>query len=328
MKQGQKSIINRLISNNGGQAVVEYILLSVIIVSLIIGMGKVFTALDEGFNQYLGGYIACLMEYGELPSLGVQAEELKKHTNNTGKKCDAQFAAFTFTDGRPSTNSGGSNGGSGGSGSSSNQAGGGRGNNGDGRGNGSGGDGGSGNKVSSSDDDDGENDTANGIMRGSGGRGRGDRKGRSSAQGGYATADSPIEAEDSRTRVIEDEEDSENAAKNNSRKKRNLTNNRGYEPYRAVTGRMKQEFDKAQKRRPAIRQPSRTVTALSKDEERFVPVRKIVSRTVAADVKARDDNEAGLSFGNFIRWILIAGVVVAIVIFFGGQVLNYSNSKD
>lgn len=166
-------------------------------------------------------------------------------------------------------------------------------------------------------------------MGGRGGGGRGDRKaGRASSQGSYATADAPIESEDSRTRVIEDEEDSENSAKNNSRKKRNLTNNRGYEPYRAVTGRMKQELEKAQKRRPTIRQPSRTVTALSKDEARFVPVRKIVSRTVASDVKARDDTEAGLSFGNFLRWVLIAGVVVAIVIFFGGQVLNYSNSKD
>jgi hypothetical protein len=91
---------------------------------------------------------------------------------------------------------------------------------------------------------------------------------------------------------------------------------------------MKQEFEKAQKRRPTIRKPSQTVTALSKDEARFIPVRKIVTRTVASDVKARDDGEAGLSFGNFIRWILIAGVVVAIVIFFGGQILNYSNSKD
>ena len=326
MKQGQKSIINKLITNNRGQAVVEYVLLAIIVVSLIIGMGKVFTALDDGFNQYMGGYISCLMEYGELPSLGVQAAELKKHTGNTGKKCDAQFGAFSFAEGRPPTGGGGGSNGS----NSSNQAsgtgrngsGGNRGADDSGNGKGTGGSAGEG-----SGDDDG--DTASGLTGGRGGRGgRGGDRSTNSSQGGYATADAASEFENTKTRVIEDESEDDDAARNNARKRRNLTNNGGYEPYRAITGRMKQEFDKQQKRRPTPRQPTRTVTVLTKEDLRFVPVKKPITRALAAEGTEMKDSGNNFSFGNIIRWLLIAAMVVAIIIFFGGQVLNYSNSKD
>lgn len=329
MKQGQKSIIKKLITNNSGQAVVEYVLLAIIVVSLVIGMGKVFTALDDGFDQYMGGYISCLMEYGELPSLGVSAAELKKHTGNTGKKCDAQFASFSFEEGRPPTGGGGS---SGSNGSGSNQAGGsGRnGSNGDRNGDGSGNGKGSGNGVGDGDGDGDSGDTANGFGSGSGGSGgRRDRNKRSGApQGGYATADTPVEFENTKTRIIEDEEDDANSEKNKARRRRNLTNNGGYEPYRAITGRMKQELEKQQKRRSTPRQPTRSVTVISKEESRFVPTKKPLSRAVAAEGGEMKDSGGNFTFGNIIRWLLIAAMVVAIIIFFGGQVLNYSNSKD
>lgn len=327
MKQGQKSIIKKLITNNSGQAVVEYVLLAVVVVSLIIGMGKVFTVIDDGFNKYMGGYISCLMEYGELPSLGVQDADLKKHTANTGKKCDAQFGAFSFAEGRPPTG-GGSNG-QGGSGT--NQAGG---NGRNGSGNDRNGDGSGDGKVSGKgvdgSDGDGDNDTANGFASGSGGRGgRGDKNKRSpTAQGAVATADAPMEFEESKTRVIEEEEDGADSEKNKARRRRSLTNNGGYEPYRAITGRMKQEIEKQQKRRSTPRQPTRTVTTLTKEEVRFVPVRKAISRSVAVEGAEMKDSGNNFSFGNIIKWLLIAAMVLAIIVFFGGQVLNYSNSKD
>ena len=322
MKQGQKSIIIRCIKNNSGQAVVEYVLLAIIVVTLIMGMGKVFRVLDDGFNQYIGGYISCLMEYGELPSLGVQAADLKKHTGNTGKKCDAQFAAFSFAEGRPLNGGGGSSSGG------ANQA------TGSGRGgaNGRGGDGssgkGTGGEVAEASAGDEAGDTASGLTRGRGGRGgRGGDKNNSS-QGGYSKADAPFEAEESKTRVIEDMSEEDDSAKNNSRRRRNLSNNSGNEPYRAITGRMKQELEKQQKRRAIPRQPTRTVTLLTNDEPRFTPVKKPIARAVASESKEMNDSGANFSFGNIIRWLLIAAMVLAIIIFFGGQVMNYSNSKD
>lgn len=57
--------------NEAGQALIEYILILVITVSIILGVMYQFS---EGFktfvNQYFGDYIACLLETGELPSLG------------------------------------------------------------------------------------------------------------------------------------------------------------------------------------------------------------------------------------------------------------------
>jgi Flp pilus assembly pilin Flp len=327
VKQAQKSIFTKLINNNRGQAVVEYVLLAIIVVSLIIGMGKVFTALDDGFNQYMGGYISCLMEYGELPSLGVQEADLKKHTASTGKKCDAQFASFSFAEGRPPTGGGGSAGSN--SGSSTNQSSSsGRGSGGDRNADASGDGKATGNGVGDSDSDGG--DSSGGFAGGSGGRGRGGDRGKKSgaSQGGYATADSPMEFENTKTRVIEDEEADSESARNKGRRRRNLTNNGGYEPYRAITGRMKQELEKQQKRRSTPRQPTRTVTTLTKEELRFVPVKKPISRAVAAEGAEMKDSGNNFTFGNIIRWLLIAAMVLAIIIFFGGQVLNYSNSKD
>src|SRR5687768_9585757 len=56
--------------NQRGQAIVEYILVLVVVVALIIGA---LSQLNEGFRQYtenlFGGYIECLIETGELPTL-------------------------------------------------------------------------------------------------------------------------------------------------------------------------------------------------------------------------------------------------------------------
>lgn len=54
-----------------GQAVLEYILVLVITVSLILGILYQFNDAFKSFlDSYFGDYIACLLETGELPSLG------------------------------------------------------------------------------------------------------------------------------------------------------------------------------------------------------------------------------------------------------------------
>lgn len=40
------------------------------------------------------------------------------------------------------------------------------------------------------------------------------------------------------------------------------------------------------------------------------------------------DDDTGLSIPDFLRYILIIGMILAIVVFFGGQVLQYQKSKD
>jgi len=42
---------------------------------------------------------------------------------------------------------------------------------------------------------------------------------------------------------------------------------------------------------------------------------------------ATEDVAPDFGLGGFMKWLLIAGMVVAIIVFFGGQIMNYSNSE-
>ena len=78
-----------------GQATIEYILVLVVAVALI---GGVVWQLHDAFQQwgrnYFGNYIACLLETGELPSSG--------HNNsNKASICEQEFEDFSLAQGRP-----------------------------------------------------------------------------------------------------------------------------------------------------------------------------------------------------------------------------------
>ena len=83
-------------SAQGGQTTIEYILLLVVVVALI---GGVIWQFNDAFrkwgNNYFGNYIACLLETGELPSLG------SKTAGPSASECDQQFEDFSLANGRP-----------------------------------------------------------------------------------------------------------------------------------------------------------------------------------------------------------------------------------
>lgn len=102
--------------SQAGQAVVEYILVLVVTVSIIIGILYQFNDAFKGFlDNYFGDYIACLLETGELPSLGGDGP--------TQSECNAGFANFSIANGRPSKGSNGSSSGRGSGGDSSGSSG-------------------------------------------------------------------------------------------------------------------------------------------------------------------------------------------------------------
>ncbi len=75
-----------------GQGAVEYILLLVVVVMVICGFLWQFNdAFGKWGKNYFGNYIACLLEYGELPSLGGGAQI---------EGCDSAFTPYSITDGR------------------------------------------------------------------------------------------------------------------------------------------------------------------------------------------------------------------------------------
>lgn len=328
--QNSKSFVG-VILNRRGQAAVEYILLAVIVVSLMIGMKNVFSTINDGINRYIGDYIVCLMEYGELPTLGVQDTGLKKHVDGSGKTCDKNFAAFSFDEGRKYTGGGGSNrSGSGAGSGGSNSANSGRDRNaaGDKAGNQ--------NSSNTADNNDREGDEGDDAT-GAGGLGRGGRSGskKPAAKGGigtspsiYGTADNGFD-DAQKVRVLDEDPEGE-AKKKRDRNRSSRLSNRIIQPnpYRAISGRMAQEIEKQRPNR-LIRRPTSTAKPFPASEDsRIGPYKKTFTPPVAVKTAEMADNNSGFGFGNILRWLLIAAMVIAIVIFFGGQVMNYSNSND
>lgn len=267
--------------NQRGQGAVEYVLLLGLTVAIVLG---ILLQLNKGVqawaNNYFGDYLTCLLETGELPSLG-----------GGGGECAQEFKPFQIA--KTDTSNGGKNGG----GSS---------------------DGSTGGSGSGNDDDDkgrGEERTppqsaaADGASDdvSSAGRSRGskrfsartrnvgtaDKKGSDSE--GSATPVSEFDMPDGSRRIL--------VVESEERRRRRR------EQAEAATGRSKVAADKT----------------LEEGRQGAPVLQKRLKRTVASA-----DEESGFefSFGNILRWLLIIALIIAIVIFIGGQILQVSKSVD
>jgi len=79
------------LSTSHGQGVIEYILVLIVTVAIILGMIYQFNdAFRVYAKSYFGDYLACLLETGELPSIGGE-----------GGMCNAFFQPFSIANGRP-----------------------------------------------------------------------------------------------------------------------------------------------------------------------------------------------------------------------------------
>lgn len=84
--------------NQKGQGIVEYILLIVIIIAMALAISaRLFKPFNDWAKNYIGDYIYCLLDEGELPSLGGE---------DTIEECDKGFDAFTAGSGRPPSSNG------------------------------------------------------------------------------------------------------------------------------------------------------------------------------------------------------------------------------
>lgn len=304
----------------------------VVIVSLILGARKAFGVLNGFMDRYIGDYIVCLMEYGELPTLGVENTELKKHreTGSSGKVCDANFENFTFEKGVPAVagggsggRSGGRSGGAGGSGGSSSSSGGG----------GSSRSGGGSSAKSEAEKDSDSSDASS----------SGNSSSRSSARrraaspyddgqitrsaSGYGSGDASSDS--GNRRYLEDSSEDESRRKRRARSAirqfyNGTLSDRGSR-YRAITG---AQAEVAQNKRPN-RKPTASAVGSANPEQGYMltPTKKIFTPPEKKPVVIKEDDDSGFKFGHIIRWLIIAGIILAIIVFFGGQILNYSKSQ-
>lgn len=94
------------VKGNRGQAVIEYTLMLIISVALVLALStQLFRPFGEFVSNYMGKYVGCLLEYGELPTLGYD----KPSGPDEDSECNKKFVAATARGGRsPADNGGGS----------------------------------------------------------------------------------------------------------------------------------------------------------------------------------------------------------------------------
>lgn len=317
----QEAILRRFFSNRStfsvdnhrGQAVIEYILLLVIVVSLILGMRGVFSSMNSFMSDMIGGYVSCLMEYGELPAFGVADSDLKHHQDGDGRRCPVPTfsAAASFGAG----GAGGPNGGPGGRGTQ---------NRGDGKVN-------NGNGAEKGGNIGEASDTGSGASGGGGGsRGSTARsrarnsspysKGQMSRAGGDTGTADGAELEDGKVKALAGPEE-DGYGDGGRRSSRRATPFRPKS--RAISGKLAAELEKGAR---MSRKPGSTLIGVD-EGYRLTALKRTVNPPPAREI-AQDKNEEGFSFGSFLKWLIIAGIVIACFILFGGQIMNYSNSDS
>ena len=79
-------------NSQAGKALVEYVLLLVIAIALIIGLAnQLYRPFSSWMKDYMGQYIECLLDMGELPTIG---------GDTASGTCTSKFKAFTVQNGR------------------------------------------------------------------------------------------------------------------------------------------------------------------------------------------------------------------------------------
>ncbi|AZZ38169.1 hypothetical protein CIK05_15630 [Bdellovibrio sp. qaytius] len=320
MKQELASKTRRSIlrGHKSGQAVVEYILIVAIAVGMIVIMKGAFSGMNNFINNYLGLYTECLMAHGELPALGVKNDDLKEHLNS-GYKCESGFKPFTIVGGRPPVDGGSSSGsqasrnasGKSGSKAENNTA------------------NGSASSNSSSKDSKGGKDK-DPVARDGSGNGSSPYEDGGIKRSGRRTADGFASAGSDKSRLIED--DSEGDELGGSGRKRRPRESRiiyrDRPRYRAILGQEAEQLTNQSSRSSIKRKPTTTSIAKADEGSFHGPRSGLMKAPPDRVIAAEEVKEPGWGFGQMLKWLLIIGILVALVIFFGGQLMNYSNSDS
>jgi hypothetical protein len=308
--------MRRLCRSQKGQGTLEYLLIVMITVVLIFTTVTQFNQSFRNFAQQIfDGYLACLLETGELPGSGgecdataqfdsksgapyIQGDPINKFGSDNSIGSSHSQASTSSSSGSSGSKSGGSSGSgakSSGDSSSSSSSKGSSSSSGETAGNGAA------NSDSSS--------TAVGsISKGFGSKrsvsvGKADSKDKSAGGKSDAMLGIPVGANGG-----SDYYDS-------SGRKKVLMRDFGYDG-------QEQKEQKGNDRPPTAAMAKQT-----EGDESLKPKKAIEpERKPAAAVDHSSDE--GFSFGYLIKWLLIAGIVLAIIVFFGGQILQASKSWE
>lgn len=285
----KKSETSRL-ANNRGQALIEYVLMLIISVSLVLAlMSQIFQPFGDFISNYMGKYVQCLLEYGELPSLGSEG------VVEEDPECSKRFAPGTLAEGRPPINQ-----------------------NGPGEGGGAGGDGSTNSSAGS------DSSSSSGSSRGGG-----TYAGSASRRGGSSFLRPPRQAapgietgEGANQKVVEIALEGQGSGGffQSQRTQTTYVGPGRRTGYVAVTGLTESERKKLEKKQEG------TARIIASDESFAPPPKKMAVKK--PEPKVAESEDEPMTIGNFIRIIFIAAIIIALIIFVGGQALQMSKNFE
>jgi hypothetical protein len=281
LKRGPK----RSLRNERGQGVLEYILVLVIVLVVILGLVYQFNMKFRGYaEQFFDGYIACLLEIGELPGVSgsVCDEEIKSITDMKAK------GLLKFPDSA----------GAGGGGSSK-----------------SGDD-----KATDGKGKEGKQATRETTGGGGGGGGGGGRSSfGSSGRGGGRSQSTTV------GQTAPSKNDSEVVGygpSSGSGNFGNFGNARGKSNITYIYGAESDE-DPAAKGKPPVAKTDKKA-----ENSGALKPRRAFENTTRRSTASVDIDESDFSFGAMLRWLIIGALILAMVIFFGGQLMQIMRSRE
>lgn len=283
--KGQSQSVLR--GSQAGQAVTEYVLVLITVIIVFFLAGGFLRQFNSGFSawvkNYYGEYLSCLLETGELPTLGYEG-------GNGG--CEDEFQPFTLAGGRPAYNPPRDYTARGGD-----------------------------------DDGDGVRDTPKKVDQTDTARADGGARsaqGSDGGSGGASVSAGPqlMTSDSGRARRVP-------LSAADGGKEQGKT----YSQTIAGGGGIGDDGSGGRPSYVPIEESvGRDVTgAGSTGRADDVESRDLSPRRVPADVvapKKRVEAETGWSLPDFIRLLLIIGIILAMVVFFGGQALQISNGGD
>ena len=266
--------------NQRGQGTTEYLLVLVLSVAIILGaIVQLNTAFRAWADNYFGDYLTCLLETGELPSLG----------GGTSGACDGSFKPFSIADGRPAL--GGAIGEGGGGGGSKDDAASNEGNK----------------PTSPSAAADGGAAASGSISLSRNGGRRGTR---------FKVRNSSDIDSDSKGKSDQSGQVAFNTYDQNNRVVRI--------PIRETEAMRRRRYAEDQK--DPERTKAKTDKALEGDERSGAPT--LIRRQIRKPTAEVEDTGFEWSFGNLLRILIIAAILIALLLFLGGQAMQVTKSLD
>lgn len=287
--------------NEDGQAALEYVLVMVVVITIAIAFSsKVIKPMGAFIQDVMGTYVSCLLETGELPKLGNQ--ETKKDSCSAvynsafgALKQGIKSGNFSKSNSSPNGNSNSDR-----SGSNSNK---------------------SKNLNNQNGSKSGSSGGDSSSYAGSASRGGSSKiPSRSGASSGGDGAGSQYEYQDSKIKSLPQRQ-------GNSRSNNSFNRNSGSYGNQSKTVVINMQ-DLSEKDVAKLTGNKTSVKEISisggESQSNAVKKKKITIQNRQSEVNAEDIEVEPIGFGDYARYLLIAAIIIALVVFIGGQAFQMS----